>query len=211
MCDFRVLLDASVVKHSIRSRTVLKSNGYVYEFVDEDPLANDDCKRLREEIDCLPYLVEYTKSGEMSFLLAPTMISELLRNSSVPSYQGSSILKEADYTVIKEPISVSYAVIPELGQNSRTIESTFLKGIQDPRYLELRKACGANQGQSVRENQLFDAFYIWCAESIDATHFLTTDFKLVNCINNHYKDRPQKVKVTNPSKLLDDLRQATSI
>jgi hypothetical protein len=82
--------------------------------------------------------------------------------------------------------------------------ANFLKSITHPRFLQLQRACGAFQGDSVKENQLADAFHIWCAEAANASHFLTTDFTLANLVRRH-RTAPPQVRVVAPSELLDEL------
>ncbi len=77
-----------------------------------------------------------------------------------------------------------------------------------PRFLELRKICGANQGSSVNENQLIDAFHIWCAEEAGATYFLTCDLKLRNLIRNRTQN-PLRLELVAPTELLAALGKPT--
>jgi hypothetical protein len=57
-------------------------------------------------------------------------------------------------------------------------EFKFIESLADDRLLELRRACGAEQGKTVNRNQLLDAFHLWCAEHNGCEYFLSLDFKL---------------------------------
>ncbi len=49
----------------------------------------------------------------------------------------------------------------------------FLRSLDHGRFLELRRICGAEQGQKVNRNQLLDAFHLWCAEFNRCEYFLS--------------------------------------
>jgi hypothetical protein len=63
----------------------------------------------------------------------------------------------------------------------------FLRELHHPRFLELRKMCGAEQGANVNRNQLLDAFHLWSAEHHDCEYLLSLDFKLARVISNSKK------------------------
>jgi predicted nucleic acid-binding protein len=204
----RVFLDTCVVKHSIRRRTRLQRSEHssVYEIVEEDPTARVRDEPLRTEIDLLSKVAECAKRGDIELLWHIESLTEFLGIYSFPG-GGSSELIEVGVTNVKEPIDYNFISSPlqfPFNQTSKTSQIKFLKNIKHERYLELRKACGANQGTQVRENQLLDAFHIWCAEHAGATHFLTTDFKLIRVVHS-YKTAPPQVRVVTPSELLAEI------
>ena len=120
-------------------------------------------------------------------------------------------LLEAPITMVKDPFpyarTISGSIAPShSGDDSwRQAQTRFLLSIDYPRFLELRKVCGANQGATVNENQLADAFHIWCAEEGGATHFLTCDRKLLRLIRNR-KTYPLKIRAVSPSELMEILK-----
>ena len=83
----------------------------------------------------------------------------------------------------------------------------FMLDVDHPRYKQLQLACGANQGATINEDQLIDAFHVWCAEGAGATHFLTLDFALIKNVRRHRR-YPPRVKLVKPSELLYDLWNA---
>ena len=120
---------------------------------------------------------------------------------------GRSELLDAGVTMVKGPVKYSRllsSLSPLSGDTWRSLRTGFLNSIDHPRFLELKRACGALQGDRVNENQLVDAFHIWCAEAANASHFLTTDFKLARIVRGH-KAAPPRVKVVAPSELLAEL------
>lgn len=56
----------------------------------------------------------------------------------------------------------------------------FMAGIDHPRFVQLRKACGADTAKGIDPAQLADAFHLWSAEMVGASHFLTAERKLLN-------------------------------
>jgi hypothetical protein len=93
-------------------------------------------------------------------------------------------------------------------QNDEKLSTlAFLHRLQYPRYLELQIACGARQGNKINQNEMIDAFHVWCAESARADYFLTCDFKLIRAVRSH-KRYPPLVKLLKPSELLEELSKA---
>lgn len=119
---------------------------------------------------------------------------------------GISVLHGVDIETVEGPIEYSRVIVgPHLGLGDpRELQIQFLRGIEDKRFLQLQRACGAWQGSSVNDNQLLDAFHVWCAEHAAATHFLTTDFKLTRVVKT-YKQAPPQLKIVTPSELILDL------
>jgi hypothetical protein len=207
----RIFLDTSVVKHSIRNRPQLQAseNAGVYEFINVDPTAkvqDEKHKKLREEIDLISKIAECAKRGEVELLWGIDSMTEFLRILDIP-FPGFSVLAGAGITKVQGPVKFNY-IVPH-DRSWKTVQIDLLKSIEHPRYLQLRKACGANQGESVNGNQLLDAFHIWCAEYANSTHFLTTDFKLSRVIGK-YKASPPIVSVVLPSQLLQEIARGST-
>lgn len=95
-------------------------------------------------------------------------------------------------------------IVPEPGAKrvGHRTQVEFLRSLHHTRFLELQKACGAHQGVTIAENELIDAFHVWCAEEAGATDFLTCDFKLIRVANQTKRFRP-KVNLVTPSRLLE--------
>ena len=95
---------------------------------------------------------------------------------------------------------------PPAARRNDMKESTveFLRDVDYPRFLELQLACGAKQGATINENQLIDAFHVWCAEHAGAHFFLTLDFKLIRNVRTHRRS-PPRVQLVRPSELLKAL------
>jgi hypothetical protein len=186
----RVFLDTSAVKHSIRSRTVVRSRPHslkiggtphrlvVGEIVEIDPTASVREGRLRTEIDLLSEIARLTKAGAIELLWNIDSEIEFFEIYLVGG--GKSDLLDGGVTMVDGPVRYSRILSspsPLSGEDSRILRRDFLTNVKHPRFLELRRACGALQGPAVRDNQLVDAFHVWCAEHAGASHFLTTDFQ----------------------------------
>jgi hypothetical protein len=76
-------------------------------------------------------------------------------------------------------------------------------GIRRQRFLELQKATDAYQGpgKPPHDNQLWDAFHVWSAESTGADYFLTLDMKLLRHLAQH-RSFPPLVPCLGPVALL---------
>jgi hypothetical protein len=210
----RVFLDTSVRHHSIDSRTLLRSNGQawggqtLWKIVEEDPTARV-ADRLRAELELLPQVADLARRDEIELLSHNEADIELLGTVRFPE-ERRSVFDDVPITKVKGPVQYSRYITPHprmrlAGQTWRSLQVDFLKSLKHQRFLELQRACGVSQGGYLRENQLKDAFHIWCAEESGATHFLTTDFRLVNIVNRE-KTFPPRVRVVKPSELLSELK-----
>lgn len=213
----RIFLDTSVVKHSFRSRRTLRPrmkkifwNGaehdvVVHDFVTQDPASRVKNPELKAEIDHLSTIARLAREKSVELLWNNESHTEFCGIWMVPS-GGQPELLQAGVTWVEPPIQYSrvlHSIWPD-ERSWKDVQIEFLRGIEHPRYFQLQKACGANQGGSINENQLIDAFHVWCAESSGASHFLTTDFKLVRLVRGH-KSFPPKVKVVLPSELIAEI------
>ena len=90
-------------------------------------------------------------------------------------------------------------------EDFREAQFRFIESLGDSRFLELRRACGAQQGKKVNRNQLLDAFHLWCAEHNACEYFLSLDFKLARVVDAG-KIKPT-CRIVRPSELLPLLAQ----
>jgi hypothetical protein len=200
----RVFLDTAVVQHSIRSYQEFRGPN----LVDIDPTARVPPGRLKTEIDLISEVAQLARAGDIELIWHFETWWEFAGIDLLPGGGTSELLDAGVTMVVKGPIQYSRPLTPLSLLSSDTCRSLmidFLKRITHPRFQQLQRACGAFQGDHVNENQLVDAFHIWCAEAADASHFLTTDFKLAKNVRS-YKTAPPRVKVVKPSELLDELR-----
>lgn len=90
-------------------------------------------------------------------------------------------------------------------EEDKKLQIDFLKNIHNQRFLDIQKVVGAYQGKKeINENQLLDAWHLWCAEYNKCDYFLTIDCKLKRIIDNS-KNFFMDVKVVTPKILLDNL------
>lgn len=86
----------------------------------------------------------------------------------------------------------------------------FLCSLKHKRFLQLQRATGAYQGPNgINENQLLDAFHLWCAEYNASDFFLTLDFNLARAVKGAKSVRT--VPVVRPSELLLAVHLAHSL
>lgn len=182
----------------------------LYDLVDEDPTSGRQDEPLRTEINRLPRVAELARRGDIELLTHMESIVEFLGIHLISAGRSSELL-QAGVTSVKDPIQYSRIIAaPFLGISAEALQIQFLKDLKHRRYLELQRASGAYQGDHVNENGLLDAFHNWCAEETGATHFLTTDFKLLRAVRNHRTYRP-RVRVVSPSELLAEIDREPSV
>lgn len=208
----RVFLDTSVVKHSIRSRRLLRpqthqpwgGNPILYELVTEDPAESAVGEELRAEVALLPRVAELAARGELELLWHVESLVEFLGIHLLPG-GGTPLFSRANVTRVEGPIKYSRIIAgPFLGKNAKTLQLEFLERLSHNRFRALQEACGVQKESEAYRNQLLDAFHVWTAEEAGATHFLTTDFKLIRILRAH-KAPPTKLKVVKPSELLQQI------
>ncbi len=162
-------------------------------------------EELRAEIALLPRVAELAVRGEIELLWHVESLVEFLGIHLLPG-GGTSLFFEANVTHVEGPIKYSRIIAGGLafGKDAETLQLEFLERLSHKRFRELQKACGVQKGSRTYRNQLLDAFHLWTAEEAEATHFLTTDFKLIRRLRD-YKVPPTKVKVVKPSELLQEI------
>lgn len=212
----RVFLDTCVVKHSIRKKTVLRPRppkqirwgntiheSIVHDVVTYDPTAKVQDEPLRTEIDRLTDVATLAKAGRIELLWHNESQIEFWGIYLIPG--GHSELLQAGVTMVEGPIRYGRVLSPTRpGETWSSVQLEFLKSLHQPRFRALQKACGALQGEQIHDRQLLDAFHIWCAEEAKATHFLTTDLKLVRTVRACKTVSPL-VRVVTPSELLTEI------
>lgn len=204
----RVFVETSTIKFATNSRTILRPRhktvelgGQKLSWVEHDIVEINPNDRLgdqafRAEVDLLPKVAELAKVGRIELLSHLEVFDELMDITLVGRHRN--VLLEAPRRMVESPLVYSRAL---LGRERRV---AFLGRIRHTRFLELRKACGANQGGGVNENQLVDAFHFWCAEHGGATHFLTCDLKLTRLLRNNRRFR-STVRPVSPSELVEEI------
>jgi predicted nucleic acid-binding protein len=209
---FRVFLDTAVVKHSIRSRRLLRpqanqpwgGNPVLYELVTEDPTESVVGDELRSEIDLLPRVAGLAMRGELELLWHLESLGEFISILLMPG-SGTSPFFEAKVTRVEGPIKYSRIIAgPFLGKTAEQLQLEFLEALSHQRFRELQEVCGVQKASKNYRNQLLDAFHLWTAEEAGATHFLTTDFKLIRIIRAN-KMSPTRLRIVKPSELLEEI------
>ena len=170
-----------------------------------DPTSKITAEPLRTEINLLSDIAKLAKAGYIELLSHFEMELELLQiqllGRSRSEFDGINI-QRVEGPVRYARMLTSWQALPT--ESAKSLQIAFLKGLQHSRYHELQRGCGAHQGGQINGNQLIDAFHIWCAESGGASHFLTTDLKLIRLTRQH-RTSPPRVRVLTPSELLQEL------
>lgn len=91
-----------------------------------------------------------------------------------------------------------------IGHSPERLTLDFLRNVTHARYQALQKATGAHAESGRYLNQLLDAFHIWCAEHAGAYAFVTTDYKLIRCLE-HHSPSPPTIPILTPRGLVASL------
>jgi hypothetical protein len=167
---------------------------------------------LKTDASLIRRVAEEAREGKIRLITQAEVVHETW---TLPWVRGA-YLYDVEIEWVEAPVEYSRILgriipSPPSARRNDMKESTveFLASLEHTRFKQLQIACGADQGQQTNENQLIDAFHVWCAEAAGATHFLTLDFKLKRIVEGH-KRFPPRVKVTKPSELLYDLWKLTT-
>jgi hypothetical protein len=159
---------------------------------------------LRREASLIRAVADLARNGRLRLVTQAEVIHESwtlpwVRGGQLYGVQIEWVDAPLEYSRILGKIVPS----PQSERRNDMKESTvdFLRGINYPRFRQLQIACGAHQGDRVNENQLIDAFHVWCAEHARAEFFLTLDFKLIRTVGQHRR-YPPSVQLVRPSELL---------
>jgi hypothetical protein len=206
----RIYLDTSVLKLAVQRRIEARSRVTtvdwgskimrvpVVEYVAVDPVDGEHF-RQRRQARRLPFIAWLALSDRIQLLRQLETLWEFAMLKSSRGAYGDFF--GAKITSVDAPVRYG-RVIAGGSQSGRDAQRDFLKKLQHPRFLQLQKATGAYQGKNpVAENELLDAFHIWCAEFIGADSFLTADVDLVDHVTSH-KRFPPKVIVETPLQLV---------
>ena len=102
------------------------------------------------------------------------------------------------------PVQYSRVMIGPLHSNPKEMQFDFFSGLKHRRFNELQRMTGAYQGPGkLNQNQLLDAFHIWCAEHNGCGFFLTLDFALIKVVSG---SRNRTIRLVKPSELLKHLK-----
>jgi hypothetical protein len=147
----RVFLDTSVVKHSIRKKTVLRPNppkqvrfgNTTYEAVVHSVVTYDPTEKvgepLRTEIDRLSDIAAFAKAGEIELLWQVESHVEFLGTYSIPG-GGQSELLEAGVTMVEGPIPYGRVLSPtKPGETWSNLQSDFLKSLHNAGFETFRR------------------------------------------------------------------------
>jgi hypothetical protein len=157
----------------------------------------DENSEIKVEALLLPTVASLAEEGIVNFLIGIETQVEL---SFIPNLDSrTGYFYNAPRTMVEPPVRYGRVLYGGI-EDPKQAQYAFLKRLQDPRFLELRKMCGAEQGNDVNRNQLLDAFHLWCAEYHDCEYFLSLDFKLARVTANSRK-KP-RCRVVRPSELL---------
>jgi len=209
----RIFLDTTIHKHGIRSRDFLRRShdSITWQLVAEDPVdVRGVASGTRAEIDLLAEVARLARVGQIQLVTHLEAVWELAGNLLLGPRQ--SIFGGIPVEHVGNPIPYSRRLTPFLGEGEtvRSLTAAFLASLRDPRYLEIRRACGAFQGDRPSPpNQMMDAFLIWCADVAQVPYFLTTDLKLVRTVRL-CKSVALSTRVVSPSQLMDALEERRS-
>jgi hypothetical protein len=157
----------------------------------------DENSQIKAEALLLPTIASLGKEGIVNFLIGIETQVELSLIPNLDSRTG--YFYNAPRTMVEPPVRYERILYGGV-EDPKQAQYAFLTSLQDRRFLELRKMCGAEQGNNVNRNQLLDAFHLWCAEHHDCDYFLSLDFKLAHMMTNSGKKL--RCRVARPSELL---------
>ena len=157
---------------------------------------------LKAEVELLPKVAHLAHEGVIVLAISVETQVEL---SGIPGLDSmTEDLYNAPRITVEPPIRYGRVLFGGT-EDFREAQFSFIESLGDSRFLELRRACGAQQGKKVNRNQLLDAFHLWCAEHNACEYFLSLDFKLARVIDAG-KIKPT-CRIVRPSELLSLLAQ----
>lgn len=173
----------------------------VYEILVINP--NDKIKsneELKHEASLLQSIAELAKSNVIHLVIQH---ETLLESWGIPDMDSQSgRFYGAPYEIVEAPIEYSRSIFGSNFDSRKVNQYKFLRSINNNRFLEIQKATGAYQGErKSNENQIIDAWNIWCAEHNQCQFLLTMDFKLIRMIKAN-KKWESSVSLVTPSALL---------
>jgi len=124
----------------------------------------DEASILRAEVNLLPEVAALAQRGLATFLISFETQVELSGIPNLDSQTGN--FYGASHTPVQPPVSYS-RILYGGPEDPLEAQYRFLRELDNDRFLELRRICGAQQGKEINRNQLLDAFHLWCAEYHD--------------------------------------------
>ena len=166
------------------------------------PWPNDFIKNnpdLKSEADLLPRAAELGKAGAVEYVMSmETVVGESWNLPDMDSKSGR--FYGAPIAIVDVPFDGG-RLVGGVGINRKDEQLRFFTSIKDKRFLELQKMTGAYQGKRpTNQNQLLDAFHLWCAELNGCEFFLTLDFTLIKVLK--FAKKKSVVRAVRPSELL---------
>jgi|CXWL01.1.fsa_nt_gi hypothetical protein len=154
---------------------------------------------LKKEADLLPNVADLVKAGKIEAVTQVETWFENWRMKNMDSQGGR--FYGAAVGECRPPFDYGRLVVGA-GVDLRREQIKFLTGICNTRFDQIQRAVGAYQGPNkINENQLLDAFAIWCAEFNSCEAFLSLDFSLARMVAKDPKHRV-KVKILRPSEII---------
>jgi hypothetical protein len=211
----QVFVDAQIIKFATESELLRPKEPetfewggkthsvVVHEFVTHrwrDQLSGD----IRKEADLLTDVAALARDERISLVKHGELDMEVW---GLPgSFGRRTVMWGVTIEDIPSPFEYSRVVSGPSG-SARDYRSNFIRSIRHPRFLELARSCGAFDGADVSENQLWDAFHLWTAESANVPYFLTLDYRLIRRTKTAGKKGP-RVAIVKPSELLSRCRKS---
>jgi hypothetical protein len=207
-----VFLDTCVLRHAADRRIVptthVKSLNWggrecsvnLVRWVPLDPNARLD-NRFRAHLSLLPLIAHLARRSRLALLTHHEVRWELA--GLPPANDPRGLFYGAPIGMAGDPFTYS-RILASASMDADALWVHNLLALDDPQFVQLQKATGARQGDTVNANQLLDAFHILTAERAHAEFFLTTDLKLVRSIRAQPRHAPT-VAIVNPSQLLSAL------
>lgn len=163
-------------------------------------IANNE--KLKYEAGLLAQVANLAKNEKISLVVNVESLIESCRLPGLDSQDG--VFYNAPYQLVSAPIKYSRIIVGSF--NSKEEQIIFLSNINHKRFKEIQKATGAYQGKQnpLNENQLLDAWHLWCAEYNNCDYLLTLDNSLARLIENS-KSWQGSVEVVTPSKLISSI------
>jgi len=208
-----VFLDTNVLKFAAtalprlrpRKRVIdwghTKSEMIIHDFIYSNPNHRIKDSRHRREADLLEDVAECVKHGAIKAVM---QVEAEFESWGLPNMLGGGRFYGAEIDFVEAPIKYE-RILLGAGLDPDRLRMSFLTGIDHPRFLQLQKITGAFQGDGrYCQNQLLDAFHVWCAEHNKCDYFLTLDYCLIRVVTAH-KHHPPSTKLVCPSELLKAL------
>jgi hypothetical protein len=200
MAHIRVFLDTMMLVYAADERlrlaprvTRIQWGGVDENIIVHDPIVvrpNDAFDAaLKAEVGIVPLVALMAYRHRLELLCQAEAMMELWGAPATGDARG--LFYGAPITHVPGPIHYGRVVLSGFPEALPAIATTkemsqtrhrqiaFMAGLTQPRFLQLRRACGADKARGIDPSQLADAFHLWSAEVGGATHFLTAERKLL--------------------------------